>query len=137
MKKNAIFFALMVLGLSFTGNRVAHGNTEFLVIGTNIDFPMSDKEPRIKDYYMNIGSDQGIKVGSKLKVIRKIKAINQLKENESQVFTFPIGILTVISVENNRSIGRVLKNKPLPLARAISSRHKNIIAGDKVEIMEK
>lgn len=62
-----------------------------------------------KDFYVNMGSSQGLREGANLEVLRRISTYDLLNEKLYQDVTFPIARLKVIHVENNAAICRLDK----------------------------
>jgi hypothetical protein len=65
-----------------------------------------------KDYYVNMGSAQGVHTGSQLEVLRRISTYDLLNQKLYKDMTFPIARLKVIHVENNAAICRLEKFLP-------------------------
>lgn len=65
-----------------------------------------------KDFYLNIGTTQGVRVGSEVEVIRKVATYDLVGKKLYKEITFPIGTLRVIHVEDQVSIARLDKMNP-------------------------
>jgi len=73
-----------------------------------LDLGNSGESPQ-KDFYVNMGSSQGLREGAQLEVMRRISTYDLLNEKLYQDVTFPIARLKVIHVENNAAICRLDK----------------------------
>jgi len=65
-----------------------------------------------RDFYITLGSKQGIKVGNHIEVLRKIPTHDLLNRRLQKDMIFPIATLKVIHVEQTASIARVDKVYP-------------------------
>jgi hypothetical protein len=73
-----------------------------------LDMGNPDEIPQ-KDFYVNLGSAQGVKPGSKLEVLRRISSYDLQTEKLYKEVTFPIAHLKIIHVESNAAIARLDK----------------------------
>jgi len=89
----------------------------------------STPAPR-KDYFINVGSSQGIKPGTVLEVSRKMPTYDLLGEKLYKEIVFPIGSIKVIHVEQGVAIARLEKMLPSDKTPAFSPRA--IMVGDLV-----
>ncbi len=85
-----------------------------------------------KDYYVNIGSGDGVRNGSLLEVVRKISTYDLLSEKLYKDMQFPIAYLKVIHVEGNAAIARLDKFMPADTTPALSNRA--VMVGDIVKV---
>lgn len=83
-----------------------------------------------KDFYVNMGSAQGLHAGRSLDVFRRIATYDLLNEKLYKDVTFPIARLKVIHVENNAAICRLEKLLPADKTPVISTR--SVMVGDLV-----
>ncbi len=83
-----------------------------------------------KDYFINVGSSQGIKPGTVLEVSRKMPTYDLLGEKLYKEIVFPIGSIKVIHVEQGVAIARLEKMLPSDKTPAFSPRA--IMVGDLV-----
>jgi hypothetical protein len=75
-----------------------------------------------KDYYVNMGSSQGIHPGSIVKVYRRMATYDLLSEKLYKDITVPIGTLRVIASDANASVARLDKLVPDTQAPALTPR---------------
>jgi hypothetical protein len=66
-------------------------------------------ESHQKDYYVNMGSNQGIQEGTRLDVIRRISTYDLLNAKLYQDVAFPIARIRVVHVERNAAVCRLEK----------------------------
>ena len=108
VKRNlrCILFSLFLLGLS------PHLKAKsYLVYSIAQDLPMGDNAVLKKNYYLNIGAQQGIKEGSELTVYRQLNQSNPYAIEKNVTYNVPIGELKVIHAEEENSIAVVQKAK--------------------------
>lgn len=106
---------------------------DFTIYSVNqkLNLGYSDEIPQ-KDYFINMGSEQGIKEGTLLKVLRKMSSYDLINQQLYHDFTFPIALIKVIHVENSTAIARLEKLLPVESTPAISPRA--IMVGDRVSL---
>jgi hypothetical protein len=109
------------------------GSAEFVVYSVYkaIDLGNPGETPQ-KDYYVNMGSANGVRDGSTLEVIRKVATYDLLSEKLYKDVSFPIARLKVIHVEPNASIARLEKVLPAEKTPAVANRA--VMVGDAVQI---
>jgi hypothetical protein len=124
--KNATLIA--ALALPFTA-----GSADFVVYSVYkpIDLGNPGEVPQ-KDFYVNMGSANGLHNGSSLEVIRKIATYDLLSEKLYKDISFPIARLKVIHVEQNAAVARLEQILPADKTPAISTRA--VMVGDIVQI---
>ena len=99
----ALLFASSIILFPHQGNA-----REFTIynIYKELSLGNAGESPR-KDYYVNMGSAQGIRVGSTLEVIRRVATYDLLSEKLYKDVAFPIAKIKVIHVESNAAIARL------------------------------
>jgi hypothetical protein len=85
-----------------------------------------------KDFYVNMGTAQGVHPGTALKVYRRMSTYDLMSEKLYRDVSFPIARLKVIHAENNAAICRL--EKMIPESPAYSPHA--VMVGDLVEITE-
>ena len=106
-----------------------------IIFGIKSDFPMSRKEVPRRDYYINLGTDSGIKKGSVLDVYRTVTTTDNINNRSSKSIQFVIARVRVIHADENISVGRIIEMLPpsdIPIAIL-----NTVIVGDRVEISRK
>ena len=108
--KKTLFFMLMFSHSLFANN--------YIVYSVSQNLPMGFENEKIqKNFYVNMGSKQGLRKGVKLNVYRKIIKIDSFDTKEKYQHKIKIGELEVFHIEENSSIS-LLKNtekKIMPL----------------------
>jgi hypothetical protein len=84
-----------------------------------------------KDYYVSMGSKQGLKKGTQLEVRRKAPTFDLVNNKAYKDVVFPIATLKVIHVENDIAVARLEKLLPFNLT-PVGSPH-FVLVGDLVE----
>jgi hypothetical protein len=127
--KNLNLVALFTaLTLPFTA-----GAADFVVYSVYkpIDLGNPGEVPQ-KDFYVNMGSANGLHNGSSLDVIRKVATYDLLSEKLYKDISFPIARLKVIHVEQNAAVARLEQILPADKTPAIATRA--VMVGDIVQI---
>ena len=91
----------------------------------------TNEEPQ-KNFYLNIGSLQGLEKGSIVEVRRKVSKNNKFSNNNEHIFHIRVGLLKIIHVSENSSIGisdrrESESNKPI-------LQYSTVMLGDEVTI---
>ena len=103
-----------------------------MIYGVANKLPMGGGEKRPgKNYYLNIGGNQGIKVGSHLEVYRALTRQSPFNNKESFQYKIPIGQVEVIHVEDRASIGvaKLFKND-----KRLQLEIDDFIVGDTIQV---
>lgn len=91
-------------------------------------------EAPLKDFYVNVGSSQGVREGSVLEVLRKVPTYDLLTEKLYKDVIFPIARIRVIHVEQSAAVARL--ERMLPTDRTPSITPRAIMIGDFVRMNE-
>jgi hypothetical protein len=131
---NRILFGLLIIVLSgqtsFANEGFSPESSVYSIYqGLNFGAP---GELTQKDFYVNIGSNQGVTLGSRLKVFRHAPTFDLVAQQVFREVTFPIAIVKVIHVESGVAIARLESFLPSSEAAAISPRA--IMVGDLVKL---
>jgi len=123
-----LFLNLFVIPISYSRG-------EHFVFGTKTEFPMSNKKTVMKDFYVNIGHAQGVKIGTKLDAYRTITTADEVNNKNSSNITFIVATLKVIHAEENISVARLesvnsLDNTPIGVFLSV-------MVGDMVAVSSK
>lgn len=81
----------------------------FLVYSITQDLPMGDNKTLKKNFYINIGAQQGIKIGSELTVYRQLNQSNPYSVEKSVIYNVRVGELKVIHSEEENAIAVIQK----------------------------
>jgi hypothetical protein len=85
-----------------------------------------------KDFYVNMGSSNGLRDGATLEVIRKVATYDLLSEKLYKDVSFPIARLKVIHVEENAAIARL--DQLFPADKTPSVAYRAVMVGDIVQV---
>jgi hypothetical protein len=124
--------ALVALPLSLPLGEVTQASSEYFVYSVSraIDLGNPGEAPPPKDFYVTIGTAQGIRKGSLLEVTRRTATYDLVNEKIYKDVTVPVGRLKVIHVEKNAAIARLDKLEPIESAPAALVRA--VMVGDLV-----
>lgn len=126
--KNLLIFAALL----FTTNLA---QADHQVFGVKSDFPMTDGQPLFRDVYVNLGTNQGIKAGSSLDVLRSITTVDEINQRVGKNISFKFAQLKVIHAEGDIAVARV--EKFMPPESIPTGSHTNVMVGDQVQISSK
>jgi hypothetical protein len=111
----------------------ALGDEDPYIYGTYGALSMGNPgETNQRDFYLTLGANQGVKVGAKVEVLRKIPTHNLLSKSLQKDMIFPIAMLRVIHVEQTAAIARVEKVYPEDATPAITPRA--VMVGDVIRL---
>jgi hypothetical protein len=80
---------------------------DYIIYSVSQQLPMGNKEQKLrKNYYVNMGSEQGLKEGSKLDVFRIVSRYNPYDDSKRVNYKVRIGTLEVLHVEDEAAITR-------------------------------
>jgi hypothetical protein len=78
---------------------------DYLIFSVTQDLPMGHENELIrKNYYVNIGENQGVQKGTLLSVFRVISKANPYDNKKRVNYKIPIGKLEVLHVENDSAV---------------------------------
>jgi hypothetical protein len=113
LKRNSLKALSVALGL-FTGLGLAlfmplpslGAETFVYNIIRGVDFGNPGEVPH-RDYYINLGTSQGIRAGDEVEVLRRVPSYDATNQKIYRDITFAIARLKVIHSESNASIARL------------------------------
>ncbi len=91
-------------------------------------------ETHEKDYYINMGSDHGVREGSILRVLRRVATYDLQSQQHYRDMAFSIAQIKVIHVEKMASIARL--EKMLPADQTPTMTVDTLMVGDLVRVIE-
>jgi hypothetical protein len=107
---------------------------DYIIFSITKDFPMYAGETNIKkNYYINMGKDQGLKEGSVLNVYRFTSEVDPYENKKRYEYRIKIGQLEVIHSDKGAAI---TKEKSL-LTNEIYLDVPNFMVGDQIEVSVK
>ena len=130
-----LWMILIVINIMALAISRQASSEEFIVysIYKEVDLGIPNDPPQ-KDFYINMGAQNGLRDGSKLQVLRKLATYDLTSQKLYKDVTFPIAKLKVIHVEANAAIARLEQVLPGTQAPAISPRA--VMIGDLVKNTE-
>ena len=93
---------------------------------------MKSTDPVIRDYYLNGGTNLGIKEGALIKVFRNVPLADPNRQEAQEHVILPVGVIKIIYADRLNSIGRVLtlsKSETHPVLES-----ENFMVGDRLEL---
>lgn len=106
---------------------------DYIIYSVVQDFPMGHKDEKLKkNFFVNMGEAQGIKIGTALDVFRTISQIDPYNNNKRHNFKVKVGELKVIHVENESAITVLSSLDPNEQGAAFELQ--GLLIGDAVDI---
>ncbi len=104
-------------------------SAEFMVYSVYRALDMGNPgETPQKDFYVNMGTSQGIHQGSVLEVVRRSSTYDLITEKLYKDISYPIARLKVIHAENNAAVARL--DKMLPADKTPALAPNAVLVGD-------
>ena len=124
--KTILFLLMLLPSSTFAAHQV---------FGIRTDFPMVDGQETFRDVYVNMGTDQGIKVGSMLEASRVVTTVDEINQRTGRNISFPIAKLKVIHAEGDVAVARVVEMTKPELTP--NGTYTNVMVGDQVDVAKK
>ena len=122
--------------LFFTFTFASATAADYMIFSISQELAMDDSDKELKkNYYLNMGSDQGITKGTILDVFRVVSKVDPYDSNKRYSYKVKVGQLEVIHTENNAAIAnqhKVLEGKTVPLFQL-----RQFLIGDKIAVNPK
>ena len=96
-----------IVGLALIISTTAANAENFMIFNITQDFPLGiEGEVLRKNYYINMGSEQGLKSGTELAVYRTISINNPFAKNKKEVVNYKVkvGELKIIHAQSEHAI---------------------------------
>lgn len=94
---------------------------------------MSYTEPQPpKDFYVNMGSRDGVKVGDRLKVTRLLSLSDGFSDGAVLLVPVVLGTLQIVTVGETAAIGR--EDAPSPVNTLPGLQYTGFMVGDEVQV---
>lgn len=132
--QRALVFVFVFLGL-VTPEPMSHAAPEHIVFGMKTEIAMSATDKPRKDYYLNIGTNQGVKKGTLLDVFRTVTTTDDINSRSAQNIIFRVAKLKVIHAEEEISVGRIADI--LPPHEVPIGAFPTVVVGDRVTVTPK
>lgn len=124
---------LLFLSLFFLPN-TSHAEG-YVVFGVKTDIPLADGQTPVRDIYVSMGTNQGIKNGSRLDAYRVLTTVDELQQKTGRNFQFKFARLKVIHAETDMAVARVMEL--LPAENTPIGLYTNVMVGDQVQVSSK
>lgn len=104
---------------------LAKGTNNFYIYGVQNSINMGEPNEKVyRDYYINMGTRHGLKIGTKVEVIRQVSSYDLQQRKLHKDVSFPIADLQIIHAEADLAIARLEKmrdetNTPVIQPRAV------------------
>lgn len=104
MKRLKTFLALFL-----TIFAVSLWSKDYVIYSVVQDIPMGDENELIKkNFYVNMGSDQGLEKGTVLNVFRTISRVDPYETKKRYIYKVKVGEVEVLHTENENSITQLV-----------------------------
>jgi hypothetical protein len=103
--------ALAILGVLALPRHLGAADYVVYSVYKELDLGFPGEAPQ-KDFFVNMGTAQGVHPGTLLKVYRRVSTYDLMSEKLYRDVSFPIARLKVIHAENNAAICRLEKDAP-------------------------
>ena len=127
---NLTYMTLIMLGAA----RYNHA-ADFFITSVIRELPMKAGEVLYKDYYINAGTNNGLKKGLVIEAVRKISAFDNINSKLVGDTSIKIAKLRLIHVDKGVSIARLVKyydKETTPITG-----YDSVMIGDLIEVAEK
>jgi hypothetical protein len=94
----------------------------------------NENEKPLKDFYINMGSEHGLRKGSIVTVIKRVPTYDAVSEKLYREMAFPYARLKIVHAEQNLAVGRIEKVLPQDNVPAVNPQA--IMVGDIVRLAE-
>lgn len=135
MLKTKVLIALTIIALTGVLAPRTTGAADYVIYSVykELDLGNPGETPQ-KDFYVNMGTAQGIHEGTSLKVFRRVSTYDLMSEKLYRDVSFPIARIKVIHAESNAAIARL--EKMLPDATTPAYSPHAVMVGDLVEVAQ-
>src|SRR5580692_10300562 len=93
MATRMLYPILLLLLITAAFSSGAHADKDFIIFDVRKTLPLDDTDKIYKDYYVDIGTESGIHVGSILAVYRRLPVIDLYRNKAQGDLVVPIGHL--------------------------------------------
>lgn len=134
MFKQKIGRALLLLGIAILGALFSWEafSADVSIVEIRRNIPLSDTDPVYKDFYINGGSDAGLKKNSVLTVYRKLAMRDASGTQNYGELSIPVGQIKIIAIQKGLAVGRehkLISRDDEPMLEQIG-----IMTGDQVDL---
>lgn len=129
-----VFNVLLFSGMSFaqTQTRATASSDIPMIFDVRKSLPMEPNEPSYHDFYINAGSEVGLKKGQYVPVQRALPIHDPVQNKQQAVLTVPVGKILVIHVERNMAVARLVTE--LGDDERPTLEYESIMIGDRIDM---
>lgn len=130
MKVRTLLTAVWGLSMAVTGSAA-----DFFVTSQIRDVPMKAGEPVLRDYYVNAGTNNGLRKGVYIDAIRKLPVFDNINSRVLGDVPVHVARLRIIHADKTVSVARLVKffdKEATPIAGFDA-----VMIGDFIEVSEK
>ena len=99
----------------------------------HLDMGNENEKPQ-KDFYINMGTEHGLRKGSTVTVIKRVPTYDAVSEKLYREMAFPYARLKIVHAEQSLSVGRIEKVYPIDSIPAVNPQA--VMVGDIVRLSE-
>ncbi len=123
----------LTLGLVWSAGKLSTAHAEdFSIIEVKRNIQMSETDPVARDYYINAGSQQGLKNNMVLSVYRRVPVRDPSGGQTLGDVQMPVGQLKVLFLQDRLAVAREYQLKDFEEAPVLDQ--KGVMIGDKVQL---
>jgi hypothetical protein len=123
----------IIIGVSILPKSVFAADPVYSVFDIKKTIPLNSHQKVYRDFYVNLGADQGAKAGSILAVYRRQGVVDYYRNTLHEDLLVPVAHMKVIQAGKTMSVARmesVTPSKQIPVVEFNS-----IMLGDRVELV--
>jgi hypothetical protein len=105
---------------------------QYTIFDIRRNLPLKENETVYRDYYVNLGADEGVKEGAILSVYRRVPVTDIYRNKTHADLVVPIGHMKVILAQKSMSVAReasLVDQAQIPVVQ-----YEKIMLGDRVEV---
>jgi hypothetical protein len=127
-----IFLALGISSSEAAPRENVGSDTTPTIFDVRKSLPMEPTEPSFHDFYINAGSEAGLKKGQYLPVQRAIPVHDPVQNKQQAILTVPVGKVLVIHVEHGMAVARLVSE--LGDEDRPTLEYESIMIGDRIDM---
>lgn len=134
MKSIFVILSALILAQLFNINEALARPKDYSVFAIRKNLPLHDNEPIFRDYYINLGTDEGMRVGQYVAVKRRVPVIDIYRNKAQDDLIVPIAHLKVIHAQKSMCVARLASQvspEQIPVVQ-----FEQVMLGDRVELVE-
>ena len=114
-------------------SKSAYAISEMSIVDVKRNIPLADSDPTFRDYYLNAGTDHGLKRNMVVKVTRKVSMRDVTGTHTFGDLVIPVGYVKILFVQDKISVARdfeIFSRDEFP-----NIDHATVMIGDKFDIV--